>query len=513
MLISVGSAYCDDGLIAQLAATSPISNGDVIVTYNLDVAFMKGNTNQNAPFGTAKGYITVNYRTLTILSARIVTTPNPGFNPQRQPQGFVGSAYTEAGALFWCNFYRGTIGNGNCGASFTAPYPGFGEHGITLTVGYYAHTPTSVTFGQVTESVDVVFHDIMRYVDGGPGFTVASTPDSQCNDNQRSGCLSTSPQISSAPRILWNERDVTNLRQSVPVGQRIDLRLDSGTLPIQTQAWSIPGTKVKGYVVSLQRGTVEELTDLSQSSVKFYWVDAGTSRQVTLSYTLSNGSNGAISTTFDVVGPTSPFIGAPTGSVDLICTVTYPKLKLAPPCLLLTDPVREMVFGGTPNNIGISFTISAADPPGYKGALRLVQIVDSDTYIVQLDNHSKQTCTGFKMLDAGFPYPVMHDSPGLILPPKQVTGAQILDGRATMTFRTYLLWFPAISGPSVPVPLGFVRWRWFGHASFNQTKEAWNLDHRSSGSADAFQADSQYPIWDGFLSRQGRKLSTGIKCQ
>jgi hypothetical protein len=127
-----------------------------------------------------------------------------------------------------------------------------------------------------------------------------------------------------------NAGTVLSSTQSVIVGQEIvicaQVSLPSG-LSISSQEWCAgtspcgsggsnpPGTTVKNYVASTSGGSVLDLmsSDLTGSSLAFYWVDAATGRSITYTYVMSNGKAASAYATFNVDGPTSPSVDAPTG--------------------------------------------------------------------------------------------------------------------------------------------------------------------------------------------------------
>lgn len=330
--------------------------------------------------------------------------------------------------------------------------------------------------------------------------------------------MPTSPQPQ--PKILFSGRDVTNGTQKVVVGQQIALTVDPNGLSIQSQSWTVPETKIKNYMASNTRGQIEQLTDLSTSEVSFYWVDAGASKDVTYTYMLAGGKTGSVHTTFQVVGPTASFVKTETGSVAVVCITTIQlwntPVTLAPPCF--SDVLHRydiwLYFGGTQNNIGITFTPSVDPPTGYVGNITLVQIVESTSAVVHLNDGSAQTCEGLELLDANYPYLKRQDNPGILLGNGGISNTYIVEARIAQTFRTFLLWEPRLPGfGSIPVPLGSVAWRWYGQATHAQRNQKWELSDTSSGSADAFQLSNIYPAWQYYLSPKGLKFSIGLTCR
>jgi hypothetical protein len=67
---------------------------------------------------------------------------------------------------------------------------------------------------------------------------------------------------------------------------------------------------------------------------------------------------------------------------------------------------------------------------------------------------------------------------------------------ADMTATMYLLWTSSVAG-SIPVPLGYVGWSWFGDAV--QDNSEWSINASSQGTSGSFTEDSDYPSWGKVL--------------
>src|SRR6185312_10286522 len=163
--------------------------------------------------------------------------------------------------------------------------------------------------------------------------------------------------------------------QTVVVGQQIALSASIPSLPactsIANQAWSTPpGTAVGGYTATNTSGAVTSISSVNTNaqSYTFYWVDNGNSRTMTYQYTLNTGvSSQAASTTFKVVGPTSPTVTISKNPV-VISTVKDTN----------SNTLKMLSFGalnGTyPDNLagapaGIIFTGSASPRRSHPGIL------------------------------------------------------------------------------------------------------------------------------------------------
>jgi len=139
-----------------------------------------------------------------------------------------------------------------------------------------------------------------------------------------------------------------------------------------------------------------------------------------------------------------------------------------------------------------------SSPPG---TFSFVQVIGN--YTTTYSYKSGGSCPynfGFG-LDNSNPYPTFappsttDDNPGtrLYADDTEVTA----DMQATM----YLLWTSSAAG-SIPVPLGYVDWSWFGDAVRDESTKIWSIkpDSGSQGYAGSLQDSSTYPQWPRVLS-------------
>jgi hypothetical protein len=117
-----------------------------------------------------------------------------------------------------------------------------------------------------------------------------------------------------------------------------------------------------------------------------------------------------------------------------------------------------------------------------------VQVISGLT--IQLTGSTSHTCTG-SGLDGSYPYPPVtstytDDNPGVGL------STSYSEESYTMSASMYVLWNSGLAN-SIPVPLGYVSWNWYGDAKY--ISGAWQLQASSTRSANAFQASSSYPTW------------------
>lgn len=276
--------------------------------------------------------------------------------------------------------------------------------------------------------------------------------------------------------------DITGQTESRYVGQQTVLYA-SYTLPsgvsVSSQTWSVGGTTVGGFTSRSSGGYTG--TALNQQSATLYWLAAGNSLSVSFTLDLSNGSSSSASATFNLAGPTSPYVTTALGNWRIS---SAPNLQLGNPDLA--------------SDYGITFNGSAASPPGDAGTYEWAQILS--TY--EWDRTSGSTtskCTALNVpgLDSRFPYAEgpngVNDSPYVPLESPY--------SRETLTFGAamYFMWNPGTSLSDIPVPLGYVSWQAYGDATLSNGN--WSVQPDSNRSALAFQAStSARPFWAGVFN-------------
>jgi hypothetical protein len=300
-----------------------------------------------------------------------------------------------------------------------------------------------------------------------------------------------------APTIKLGGNSVTGT-QSVVVGQLISLTGTNPSLPpcmsFTTGSWSALPTGsmgIGGYVNAagtappdLTGGQVLPLPPNNATGYTFYWVTAGNPLQMSYQYvmTVTGGSNYADSPvatiTFNVAGPTA-------------LSVPPPKLGQ-----VVIDSVPELIFGGTPTNVGIIVTASAAPPSGYSNNFFWTQINASDTKVETLNNNTSTTCYPATVPAGGDPfldtkYKLSTTNTWNDNPSSPLNSSTFKELTRSFSATVYLMWDPGLLN-SVPVPLGSVSWQWAGDAIYHGT--SWTVKS-SSSSANLFQPSSAYPQW------------------
>jgi len=301
--------------------------------------------------------------------------------------------------------------------------------------------------------------------------------------------------------------------QTVVVGQQIAFTGCIPSIPqgatIASMSWSpfLPqGSAVGGYNVMPDNSSAAiVLLSVANCGLApycdfpaFYWVDqapAGSPRQFTFSYTLSNGKSASAVASFVVNGPAAPNIVANIGSMQAI---PNDPSEAGAPGLRLNG--AALPGGGT---VGILFTTLADVVNGNAGTHSWVQLIQSDQ--VQVLNPAAagngkggvQTCISFQGpgLDNNSPYPARSiatpydtatDSPDVPLI------ATYAEEQRLFSAKMYLMWDPTLPGPgqaactaasdlynpttnsktiaastctgSIPIPLASVAWTAAGDA-------------------------------------------------
>lgn len=308
------------------------------------------------------------------------------------------------------------------------------------------------------------------------------------------GCFSTSYTIQSPTTTLNvikvniklpDGTDITNTTRDVVVGQKISLTtevLPSGTTFSNPQ-WTIPGTRIADYVVTCNgtgtppqcqnptSGVVTQLSDLTTSTMDYYWVDGGDGRQV--QYTIAINSQTVTGTsTFNVKRPTAS-VTTSTGSVQVGTAWGFLSMSF-----------------GTPTTPGISFSQSVTMPSGFTGSTQWVQIANALRR--RQDNAGNWERAQGSGIDTTYPYDSgtsTSDSPGTPV----LTGSYARE-TADDSFQMYLMFRPSVgSTDTIWVPLRVVNWSWSGDTS--RTGTTWSLTSSSNSTNPADADTTTHPTW------------------
>ena len=326
------------------------------------------------------------------------------------------------------------------------------------------------------------------------------------------------PQILLLPPLgLGAQVDITGRNSTTVltavVGQQVALDTN-GPLPAGVTMtgilWTVPGTSVGGFPgPSPNSSGGQEQTVLNQSATTFYWVDAGSLRQVQCQVTLSNGAVLTSYSTFNVVGPSSPMITIADGSVTVDTNILYDPVThvssydpSGQQVLILEGlsgpPGYSFANHSAPFTAGIKIDAAATPPAGFSGQFVFIQLFNNYNITFTAPGYSPSSCSFFGLdgayLSTGMgpsngPISYFFDAPaaGLSLP---TTNASV-----SFSATTYVMW-QASGVLSIPVPLGTVLWSWSGYAAYSGTS-GWALDttKASSPPMGTFTPGGDFPTW------------------
>lgn len=274
-------------------------------------------------------------------------------------------------------------------------------------------------------------------------------------------------------KILRDATDITNTTTNVIVGQQIALVMQ--VLPEDDLAsgiqWAVPGTRVQNYVANSTTGTVTPLTNLSDATVTYYWVDGADGRQVTLTLTVF-GTQVTRTATFNVKRPTASITTA-TGNV--VVGTGWGD--------------TEMSFGADPSHHGIDFTRSLTIPSGFSGNTEWIQIA-TPFHRRQLNDRSWQRFTG-SGLDTQYQYPELSTGVTADSPAEHLDGS-LLQATADDTFEMWLMFQPTGAG-SIWVPLRKVTWSWSGATT--RSGITWTLNSSNHSLFPSDVDSTTHPQW------------------
>lgn len=343
----------------------------------------------------------------------------------------------------------------------------------------------------------------------------------------------TRPFVPPVPQISFNGSNVTNNgTPSCPgnvacvfVGQKIALTTNmssiKSSLPadvtVQSYSWSMPpqGTVVGGYNPSTASGMVQHFPiaqpgtcqTLAESCLTFYWVDQGSSRTLTFSYTLSTGQARSAAVTFSVGGPTNVGIAVtPPLNRNLIQTVQ------ANPLVLATNR-QVLVFGSNVpgGQKGIRLQGSATLPSDNQGQYSWIQLLTTRNvyfttaqgrWLCPLDDPPEHDGVYNPNNYLG---PTFEDSPWSLLP--MSNNPQEIQAEVADSFKAsaYLMWTPnAASGCvgaacTILVPLAQLNWSWSGDAINTLVSQpsgtAWVLTDCQGCLSEPSRTTTSYPEW------------------
>jgi hypothetical protein len=257
----------------------------------------------------------------------------------------------------------------------------------------------------------------------------------------------------------------------VIVGQPINLLAQTCGGTFSNFLWGVDPSTFSDYSPNSQTGMVVTYFPLTNSSVSFYWKDAG-SKQVSVSAVCSNITF-STNVTMSVLRPTA-HITATTGTVGVN---TWDNLELS---------------FGTPSKVGITNPFTLSMPSGYYNygntnyATEWIQVIASTLHRQQTNDGSWYRKQASGVLDTEYPYPLDWDAPGIDLLPTVLTVS------ASDSFDTTLMFQP---NGGQWVPLRHVTWNWTGIAT--NGVPGWGLQTGTNAVNPPDADTTTHPSWVG----------------
>jgi len=311
--------------------------------------------------------------------------------------------------------------------------------------------------------------------------------------------------------IKQGANTITDQTQDTIVGRNIALQgvVSPAGMTVTARQWSVPGNRIANYTADANSATVTALTDVTGSTVSYYWVGGGDGREVTYTATV-NGQQFSAKTTFNVKRPT--------------CTITpATESSVAVRADYLGQSGIHLSFGGGTNPspppgylYGVRFKYTKVTmPEGFDpGQWQYVQTLNA--YNLRQFNSEPGNWYGWYtggnwVLDTQYPYlgswstgndeheavdaPATPDMSNSLGDPPVVLYKRYIMDEYSQGFRMYIMFKPSGAG-SIWVPLKRVAWGWKGSAT-KDSEDQWSLDYGSNdtkvGSADD---ETTHPEWN-----------------
>ena len=343
------------------------------------------------------------------------------------------------------------------------------------------------------------------------------------------------------PQIIFRGSNVAQTTQTVYVGQQIALTIGPPPtgLTVNNRTWS--GVNAGAAIAGWTPGQQPQIASPNNESFTYYWVNVGTSCQVTYTvtyaWTLDNGQSNSSSVTFSVLGPMNANVRTNVGNVQVLPVTPSGSISAS-------TGTPQLLLGGVPvagGQVGIKLLASASLPNGDAGSYSWVQLLNSDS--VRLLNPTllgAQRCTTFSdpnyfsnpacpqpELDNTYPYGVnFHNVSSTTVQNDTATDGPAIGGdklgevARSFIATMYLLWTPTPDSSCaskstcvIPVPLGSLTWTWMGDAinTLSLSQGANGTRYVMTGCQTAgsnnFIPSSTYPVWNY------KVINDGIYCK
>ena len=277
--------------------------------------------------------------------------------------------------------------------------------------------------------------------------------------------------------IKYNGNNATGMTQSVKAGSKIPLsaELEESSRTVTGYSWSVPGVIFKGYNQNAKSNPLTSITssDMTQSTISFYWADGGSGRDVSCKLMIGSQEFSG-KTTFDVLRPEIPVSVAVDSGHRII----------------QNNGVQYLIYGGIDQPFGIIFTRTTQIASPYENDefswaqiinLGVTSEIPNGVYII-IEN----------ALDGSFPYsntPECGDHPGYPLHTGFTQASQAVN--ASM----YLMYKPQGSDVIEPawVPLKKVDWFCRGVAKY--VNNTWVVDSSEYSPNPVAVNTTAHPNW------------------
>jgi len=257
--------------------------------------------------------------------------------------------------------------------------------------------------------------------------------------------------VDKAQLQIWRGgADITGQTNTVVVGEQIALtcRFDTNTLLptsiITNFQWTVPGNVVSGFTNTSNYGEGLGLTNTTNSTVLFYWVEGGSAFDVICS-AIVKGISLQAKSTFVV-----------TGAVGTLTAAFHTNV--------VVDPDLPRVQLGNANVPGIVF-IGTGETPGNWHFCQILQGTDVRANVATNltgGNPVSLVRTVTNALDGSYPYPTVQsvgNTNATIDSPFQGTGDTVKFWRDD-SFTMFFMFQPTNVGASIPVPVRKLSWSW-----------------------------------------------------
>ena len=302
-----------------------------------------------------------------------------------------------------------------------------------------------------------------------------------------------------APSYVTNS-DITGQTNSIVAGQTMILNSSlvglpgSSSPPTLQHLWSVPGFAISNYSADVNLGIVYTNFAITNSVVRFHWVDGGAKR---VEVSVFSGTAKLLSTNanFQITRPSASWVGSIDSPVSVDSNYWTEEF----------GTVEAVHLGSANTDPGATFTYSNPILGAYTNDFLFfcTQVGTSFYRFNRLDGNSVQQAANG--LDMTVPYDSFAknwhsgwttDSPG-----KPIFGGAGMTNKVVKANRLKMfLMFQAVGLESIPVPVKYVEWEWTGTA-MNSSNAFWYLDPGSTNaivrSNDA--STMEFPVWTNLI--------------